>query len=523
MYTTTIWDEWLTQELKNYVEIYDKKSDSYKKRYLKKGYLHFDERFWLPQRKKELRSLLENNLVSYNKITKKKEYWSFSPFLKILLKTPRYKYQEDEGVYDLETKIRPICFASHIDSLIFGFYGFALTKVYEKYIKDHVFDECVLAYRSDLGKCNIQFAKEVIDEVRSRKECGTIALDIKGYFDNIDHVILKEKWAKVLGEKIPFDQYKLYKVLTEYSYVVKSHIYRHFKIIKQRQAIDPRTLLDFVPAQRRYEQFNILREHNLIVVNRRNKIGIREKGIPQGSALSALLSNIYLIDFDEMMSRKAKAEGFVYRRYCDDILIICSIQDVDRLKSFTIDSIKSDYLLNIQDKKVETIVFKSNIKGKIRAFSHKKLVDNARPITSKNEQRFYKSLQYLGFEFNGQDIFIRSSSVSRYYRKLKARVSKTVAMAYGKKGKADQIFKEKLLHRYTHLGKRNFLKYAYNAAGCTYINAQGETKDGLCAPSIKKQVSRHMNILINVLLTKNEQRTHLKRAKNQFIEHKRVL
>ena len=57
--------------------------------------------------------------------------------------------------------------------------------------------ECILAYRSDLGKCNIQFAKEAFDQVRKRGECTAIALDIKGYFDNIDHETLKEKWQTI--------------------------------------------------------------------------------------------------------------------------------------------------------------------------------------------------------------------------------------------------------------------------------------------------------------------------------------
>jgi len=43
-------------------------------------------------------------------------------------------------------------------------------------------------------------------------------------------------------------------------------------------------------------------------------------GIPQGSALSALLSNIYLVDFDEYMFKLGQTIGFIYRRYCDDIL-----------------------------------------------------------------------------------------------------------------------------------------------------------------------------------------------------------
>ena len=224
---------------------------------------------------------------------------------------------------DLETKIRPICFASHVDSLIFGFYSFALTRKYESFIKAKGFDECVLAYRSDLGKCNIQFAKEVFDHIKDRKGCVAIALDIKGYFDNIDHLKLKEAWSKILGGCLPRDQFKLFETLTHYSYVNKKTLLRHFRINLKKQKA-PKTLLDLIPGMRNFEKFNILRRHKLLVKNSKpSKETKRMAGIPQGSALSALLSNIFLIDFDKMMFEKSKQEGFFYRRYCDDIIIIC--------------------------------------------------------------------------------------------------------------------------------------------------------------------------------------------------------
>ena len=136
------WKEWSEKEELNY--------NKETKKYLKKGYIHFDYKFWFPDKKEELKTLL------------KKKSRAFNPFLKILIKTPRYKYQEDIEKYCLETKIRPICFASHIDNLIFSFYAFVLTKKYEAYIEKEGFNNCPIAYRTNLnGKCNIQLAKEV--------------------------------------------------------------------------------------------------------------------------------------------------------------------------------------------------------------------------------------------------------------------------------------------------------------------------------------------------------------------------
>ena len=60
-----------------------------------------------------------------------------------------------------------------------------------------------------------------------------------------------------------------------------------------------------------------------------------------------------------------------------------------------------------------------------------------------NDNKNFKNLQYLGFEFNGQSIYVRPGSLSRYFRKMKARIVKTVSMAYSTNSKSDKINKNK--------------------------------------------------------------------------------
>jgi hypothetical protein len=518
------WQGWSEQEESNYKIRKDKNGNDIH-HYLKKGYLHFDLRFWFPEHKEELKKILKNGLRVFHKKHKRDEWWAFSPFIKILINTPRYKFQNTENKYDLETKIRPICFASHHDSLIFGFYSYALTRKYEEYIEGENFSECVLAYRSNLGgKCNIQFSKEVFEEVRRRGNCSVIALDIKGYFDHIDHEILKEKWSRIIGEKLPEDQYKIYQALTEYSYVTKNSILKKYNISIKKLPSLPKTLLDLVPGKQDYEKYQKLRSDKLIVTNNKpDKKSGRYLGIPQGSGMSALLSNIYLIDFDKYFIEKARDEGFMYRRYCDDIIIVCDSNKANELQKLTIKKILDDYYLEIQDKKVELTEFRPNSKGKIRAFNKKKLINIGIDETDiTNENFFYKSLQYLGFEFNGQDIFIRSSSLSRYFRKMKARIVKTVSMAYSDNRKAEKIWTRQLFHRYSHLGKRNFLSYAYKASYPEYLNSKGEKKEGMNSPAIRKQLSRHSTILLRTLEKKNIARYLWKVKKGEFVKLKEL-
>lgn len=454
----------------------------------------------------------------------------FLPFIKILTKTPRLRYQENENLYGLETKIRPIAFASHFDTYIYSFYAFALTEKHQDYIKTKGFDECVLAYRSDLdGRCNIQFAKEVFDVVKSKiaaeQTCSAIALDITGYFDNIDHSLLKEKWCEILGlRKLPIDQYKVFRTLTKYSYLNNDSILKHFNI-DLKKVDNWNSLLDLIPdsiaGNSFHQKFDLLRRRKLVVTNL-PKIAADGsqsfRGIPQGSPMSAVLSNIYLIDFDEKLFNLSKELNFTYRRYCDDLLIICEPEKAAMINKIVLSEI-AFYKLVIQPKKTELIEFRKTFSGKIRGFNQKKINTLNPIITYKNEQSFFKNLQYLGFEFNGSNIYIRPGSLSRYFIKMKARVVKSVMMAYSNKSKTDKILKKQIFERYSHIGKRNFLSYAIKSSKKHYYSkSAGKLRDGMDSISIRRQISAHFAILENEVINKSTQRFEHK----EYVYNKKV-
>jgi len=484
-----------------------------------KRYQHFDHRFDFPRQKDKIRRLVADpELLAAH---------PFLPLLKVIIKTPRFRYNEKKAKLALGIKTRPISFAGHFDTYIYSYYASALNDRYQDYIHREDFDETVLAYRTDLeGKCNIQFSRDAFREIQKRGSCAAVALDIKGYFDSIDHRLLKEKWRKVLGvEELPPDQYAIYRSLTRYAYVNKNTFLRHFGIHLRKLERKP-TLLHHLGTGSFQEKFQVLRDTNIIVKSSSHALTEDGKkryyGIPQGLAISALLSNVYLIDYDQMMSKKAKDEGFYYRRYCDDILIVCDIGRGQELQQFAVDAIES-YHLTIQEKKQELIYLMPNSKGEIRAFNGRKLMEDHPTLqTPEEEQRYYKSLQYLGFEFNGQDSFIRAGSISRYHRKMKGRILKTVYMAYSENAKGDRIFLQKLYHRYSHLGKRNFPRYAYTAAKAYYINSKGVRKEGMNSAAIRVQLSRHFTHLRHSLNQKHLQRVEYKARKGKLKQLKKA-
>ncbi|MEC7470060.1 MAG: hypothetical protein VYC51_09455, partial [Pseudomonadota bacterium] len=84
----------------------------------------------------------------------------------------------------------------------------------------------------------------------------------------------------------------------------------------------------------------------------------------------------------------------------------------------------------------------------------------------------HKSLQYLGFTFDGERKLIRSAALAKFSNRMKAGVrlaKKTVkrknleSLLEGKP-QTEVLRKKKIYERYSHLGRRNFLKYGYRAA-----------------------------------------------------------
>lgn len=512
MYDQNTWEQWLQKELLKYPKQIDANGNE-SQIYTGTHYLHLDQQYWLP-----------SNIANVHSIVSQPDAfksYEFLPFLRDVIKSPRYKHLgKDEEIADgekkhiIKTKKRPICYASHKDAILLSYYGYSLNEIYQKYIKKIGISECVSAYRTDTKKCNIQYAKDVFDFIRKKNNCSAIAIDIKGYFDTIDHILLKEKWAKVIDSEngLPPLDYKLFKTLTSYHYINKKKLLKavdlDLKKLK-RERKRPKHLLHYVKGVNISEKFDFIKERNLLLSNKDLKRD-RQFGIPQGSSMSGVLSNIYMIDFDLALNSFCKKNNFLYRRYCDDIIIVYTGEYENQILDL-LNTLMSDHFLTYQSQKTELIKFISE-KKRLRAYDGKKLETNGVLPLPNSDPKYYGRLQYLGFEFDGKKILIRPSSLSRYFKRMKARIVKTVKMSYSDNSKSDIIFSRKLLHRYSHLGKRNFLRYAYNASKKVYTNKDNESREGLNSNAIRNQLTNHYNILIESLNSKNWQLSSSKKS-----------
>jgi hypothetical protein len=199
------------------------------------------------------------------------------------------------------------------------------------------------------------------------------------------------------------------------------------------------------------------------------------QGIPQGSPISALLSNIYMLEFDTELHAAATAMGGLYRRYCDDIMLVVPPEHQSAMDGIVQEAcLRAKVRLNLD--KTDIVTFQHG-RGQAAA----------------------SAIQYLGFTFSGSQTLLRLGSLSRYYGKMRAAVSlsKQTQRKHNRKeaqaGKPLSRMKTRKLYiQYSYLINRrarlpdkdrknqgNFLTYAYRAA------------DKLAAPEIKHQVRNH--------------------------------
>lgn len=403
----------------------------YPKWFRRRGYIHFDRPVGFSTAR---RLVTDPNRVARH---------SFYPLIDFAVTSFKVKRNPESKKLERREKSRPIAYASHLDSHIYSYYAYLLANRYEQSICADGLSSSILAFRA-LGKSNIHFAADAFAEIRKRNECHVLCLDIEGFFDNLDHAVLKKAWANLLkAEALPDDHYAIFRSLTRYSTVKLEELYALLGISVHNPKNGRRRLCE--PEEFRDK----VRKAGLIKVNNMTH------GIPQGSPISALLSNIYMHSFDCFVVEYVNQHGGCYFRYCDDILLIMPMAVRDEVLSVIQNEI-SKLKLTIQAKKTEQ-----------RDFA----LQDGRLVT-------HKPLQYLGFLFDGQRVFLRSASLARYSE----RMAKGVRMAKATMAKRNlarvergesmkPLFKKQLYKRYSFAGRRNFITYGYNAAKIIQSNS----------------------------------------------------
>jgi RNA-directed DNA polymerase len=388
-----------------------------------RGYLHFDA----PITKEcAVKIATDPNAVARH---------SFYPLVGYTIETIKARRDKLSGAVSKKPKKRLIRYASHVDSHIYSYYSFQLEKKYEETLAKRQLSACVLAFRA-LGKSNVDFAARAFDCIRQLGDCTALAFDVSGFFDNIDHKLLKRRWADTLGTTtLPPDDYAVFKSLTRYSFVDRDKVYAALGISPHNPKNGRRRICSADDFRALVRNAGLIEVHKLPC------------GIPQGTPISALLSNIYLLDFDVAMQLEASSRGGFYFRYCDDILLIVPGHDSDleHIVNSHLDNLK----LEAHAEKTEKSYFTR--KGKRVACN--------------------RALQYLGFLYDGERVLLRSAALAKFSARMKkgVKLAKSTAISRNKErlnqGRPLKVlYRRQLYERYSYLGKRNFLSYGFDAA-----------------------------------------------------------
>ena len=311
---------------------------------------------------------------------------------------------------------------ARIDSNIYSFYRNILMNNYEEILKENDIDKCVIAYRKiprdteyKKGKCNVHFANEAIEEIKAQTNnngtCSAIALDISGFFDNLDHAIIKRQWCEVMKftQGLPKDHFSIFKNITRYKYITA-------------QKLESKLRLKFSKLRaKKIKQIctpDIFAEKVLPHLSEQNKIGI-----PQGTTISDVIANMYMLDFDKIMKKFSdKYQGY-YRRYSDDILIILPSKYQSKVLKIIPRLVKYIGKLSISEKKTLVSSFQKTEEG-IKCTTYKNKYMKLEVIG--------KPFEYLGLSFDGENKLIRQSTISAFYEKLSGRIKVEVGIACSK-------------------------------------------------------------------------------------------
>ena len=337
-----------------------------------KSYAHFDLRI----------SLSMPSVRKYVMDRAKVATHSFYPFIHFEKKNSRY------GKKGLK-KPRELYYCSHLDRCIYQRYAFLLNYKYNIWARENDINDVAIAYRDNLGKNNIDFAKDAFDAICRFPQCFVLVGDFTNFFDNLEHQYLKRMICKVLDvERLPQDYFSVFKNITRFSsWDWKDIVKAAGESITERGIRKKINSRDTILTK---EQFQKSKDDI-----KKNVSGI---GIPQGSPISAILSNIYMIEFDEKIKRYVKSKSGIYMRYSDDFIIVLPYEDdieICNYKNFIFSHVESmKGLIDLQKEKTSCYIYTN---GKIY------------------ENNCLSSINYLGFLFDGKSTKIRPRAITKSY------------------------------------------------------------------------------------------------------------
>lgn len=444
-------------------------------------------------------------------------------------------------------KEREIRIAAHSDALIYSHYARILDELYNKKVSELGFSDEIVANRL-LWKPEAAIKEHInLNTVASYDavkfildlhcNCYALAFDLSSFYDTIDHKKMKEEWKKLLNvDELPPDHYAVYKAITKSCYVDRTEIDEYLTHLRKKAEAElwkkkkesgskDKKLSDEEKEQldkefkfgnvfnhpsdfRRFRNWYFNNPKYKNFKNFHKPEGAGKYGIPQGINISSVLSNIYMIPFDEVMHKFASEHKGFYRRYCDDILLV--IPHDEKLKDEAIDLLKK----TIADRGSEIKLHNISPWDK---YSKSQCYDFTDRETIKKHP-----MQYLGYYFDGDQVRIRESSITNYRRKMskhvwymyEAKIRRLVRLfnedikllinaSKDELVDLSKIHKHKLYQLYTFRGTKNFISYANSSANKfkDVLASNAGIPESEFVTSIERQLRNHCMVLKKTIST----------------------
>lgn len=412
----------------------------------------------------------------------------FLPLIHVLMRVKRRTGCHKRFTF----KERHIFYSSHTDSYIYQWYAQQLSQKYESYLLTNGFSQVPTAYRSLNGKCNIDFAKEAFSFLKKQDDAFVFVTDFHSFFDTLNHSLLKNNLKKVLNtpDGLEPDWYAVYKSLIKATYFDLDELAEYKKVTKnefRNEKTRPKILLTH--SEMKQLKSTKLHKYSEIIETDDKNIDKSKIGIPQGTSISAVFANVYMIDFDKRMSDYVNCVNGFYRRYSDDIIIVVPITEKENLCSL-FETERSKVQISVSPKKTRRFHI---CNGKIQEVY----------LTKGESEDTRKIIEYLGFSYNGNKILIKDASLNKFYRKLDNRL---YLLRDIKKDKGRLLGLKRFYRSYSHLGESARIRFNKNhklksqdfkhCNFITYVNKAARIMDN---PGIKHQLRKHWSHITKFL------------------------
>lgn len=382
----------------------------------RKGYAHFDYRTGIKAKKGYISN--PQNIASHG----------FYPF--ICYKNEQIKFTKREG---RTPKPRIICYSAHIDRCIYQYYSFLLGELYNRRVIEDGISQVAVAYRTDLHQNNINFANHAFRFIRDNPSCYIMIGDFTGFFDHLDHRYLKQQWCSLMGTSfLPKDHYKVFRSVTHYS------------------TWELNDLLDLNHLERNRAGWKALNSQQRVLTPEEYKTNSNKQhihanpntfGIPQGSPISGLLANVYMLEIDKTIHDLVESLNGLYMRYSDDFIVVIPNTAPSALQALQDISDRFNSVTGLTLKPCKTQYFK---------FEDQKL-ENCGALFGVPTEKINKVINFLGFTFDGQKISIRAKTVGKYYYRMYGK-ARTIKRNKGYSPKGNRISAKNLYATYSKKG-----------------------------------------------------------------------